>query len=130
VSVLDRLPIPIVQAPMAGGPSTPELAAAVSQVGALGFVAAGYRSAAAMAEHSAHAPIAYPEIHHVTAALRAHARRHGDADLVNLWAGEAHQLARARPAAGVVTGLARDARAALQRAERRMRDPVHASVTA
>ena len=32
----------IVQAPMAGGPSTPELAAAVSNAGALGFVAAGY----------------------------------------------------------------------------------------
>jgi nitronate monooxygenase len=99
-------------------------------VGALDFVAAGYRSAAAMAEHRAHAPIAYPEIHDVTAPLRAHARRHGDVDLVNLWAGDAHQLARARPAAAVVTGLARDARAALQRAERRMRDPVHASVTA
>jgi nitronate monooxygenase len=37
---------PIVQAPMAGGPSTPELAAAVSAAGGLGFIAAGYRSAA------------------------------------------------------------------------------------
>jgi nitronate monooxygenase len=37
---------PIVQAPMAGGPSTPELAAAVSGAGGLGFLAAGYRSAA------------------------------------------------------------------------------------
>lgn len=36
---------PIVQAPMAGGPSTPELAAAVSAAGGLGFIAAGYRSA-------------------------------------------------------------------------------------
>lgn len=35
---------PIVQAPMAGGPSTPELAAAVSSAGGLGFVAAGYRT--------------------------------------------------------------------------------------
>jgi nitronate monooxygenase len=34
-----------VQAPMAGGPSTPELAAAVANAGALGFVAAGYRTA-------------------------------------------------------------------------------------
>jgi nitronate monooxygenase len=33
---------PIVQAPMAGGPSTPELAAAVSGAGGLGFLAAGY----------------------------------------------------------------------------------------
>ena len=36
---------PIIQAPMAGGPSTPALAAAVSAAGGLGFIAAGYRSA-------------------------------------------------------------------------------------
>ncbi len=35
---------PIVQAPMAGGPSTPALAAAVSTAGALGFLAAGYKA--------------------------------------------------------------------------------------
>ena len=35
---------PIVQAPMAGGPSTPALAAAVSNAGGLGFLAAGYRT--------------------------------------------------------------------------------------
>jgi len=35
---------PIVLAPMAGGPSTPELAAAVSGAGGLGFLAAGYRA--------------------------------------------------------------------------------------
>ena len=34
----------VVQAPMAGGVSTPELAAAVSEAGGLGFLAAGYRS--------------------------------------------------------------------------------------
>jgi nitronate monooxygenase len=35
---------PIVQAPMAGGISTPRLAAAVSDAGGLGFLAAGYRN--------------------------------------------------------------------------------------
>jgi nitronate monooxygenase len=35
---------------MAGGPSTPQLAAAVSAAGGLGFLAAGYRSAANVAE--------------------------------------------------------------------------------
>ncbi len=35
---------------MAGGPSTPELAAAVSGAGGLGFLAAGYRSADALAQ--------------------------------------------------------------------------------
>ena len=40
---------PIVGAPLAGGPSTPALAAAVSEAGALGFLAAGYKTAAAVA---------------------------------------------------------------------------------
>jgi nitronate monooxygenase len=48
--MLERLRIPIVQAPLAGGPSTPELAAAVSEAGALGFFAAGYKTPEAMAE--------------------------------------------------------------------------------
>jgi nitronate monooxygenase len=37
--------VPIVQAPMAGGPSTPELTAAVTRAGGYGFVAGGYRTA-------------------------------------------------------------------------------------
>jgi nitronate monooxygenase len=40
---------PIVQAPMAGGISTPKLAAAVSDAGGLGFLAAGYREPGAVA---------------------------------------------------------------------------------
>jgi NAD(P)H-dependent flavin oxidoreductase YrpB (nitropropane dioxygenase family) len=39
--VLAELKIPIVQAPLAGGASTPRLAAAVAEAGGLGFVAAG-----------------------------------------------------------------------------------------
>jgi nitronate monooxygenase len=42
VSVLDELVVPVVAAPMAGGISTPELVAAVSEAGGLGFLAAGY----------------------------------------------------------------------------------------
>ncbi|MGZ4388932.1 MAG: nitronate monooxygenase, partial [Gaiellaceae bacterium] len=45
-----KLAHPIVQAPMAGGPSTPALAAAVSGAGGLGFLAAGYRSPDALRE--------------------------------------------------------------------------------
>src|SRR4051794_38611763 len=48
--MLDRLDVPIVQAPLAGGPSTPELAAAVAGAGGLGFVAGGYRTPDALAE--------------------------------------------------------------------------------
>jgi nitronate monooxygenase len=39
---------PVVVAPMAGGPTTAELVAAASAAGALGFLAAGYKTAAAM----------------------------------------------------------------------------------
>lgn len=42
--LLANLTLPIVLAPMAGGPSTPELCAAVSNAGGLGFLAAGYLS--------------------------------------------------------------------------------------
>lgn len=38
------IPYPILLAPMAGGPSTPELAAAVSRAGGLGAIATGYQS--------------------------------------------------------------------------------------
>jgi nitronate monooxygenase len=48
--ILDRCDIPIVLAPLAGGPSTPELAAAVSNAGGLGFLAAGYLAAAELAD--------------------------------------------------------------------------------
>ncbi|NGO69494.1 nitronate monooxygenase [Streptomyces boncukensis] len=41
---------PVVQAPMAGGASRPELAAAVSEAGGLGFLAAGYKTPEAMYE--------------------------------------------------------------------------------
>jgi nitronate monooxygenase len=48
MTILDELPEPIVQAPMAGGGSTPELVAAVSNAGGLGFLAAGYLTADAV----------------------------------------------------------------------------------
>lgn len=47
---LADLAVPLVGAPMAGGPGTPELAAAVSNAGGLGFVAAGYLSAQRLAD--------------------------------------------------------------------------------
>jgi nitronate monooxygenase len=65
-----------------------------------------------MDEHDAHAPYAYPEIHHVTAPLRRAARHAGDDSAINLWAGETHELARAAPAGEVVRESMREARAA------------------
>jgi nitronate monooxygenase len=67
------------------------------------------------------APVAYPEIHFATAALRAEARQRGDIESINLWAGEAHALAEEKPAAEILAELAAGAREALARAERRMR---------
>lgn len=48
-----ELTVPVIVAPMAGVPSTPELAAAGSNAGGLGFVAAGYLSAEVFADRIA-----------------------------------------------------------------------------
>jgi nitronate monooxygenase len=69
-------------------------------------------------EHSDAAPSAYPQVHHLTAPLRAHGRSVGDAGLVNLWAGQAYPLAADEPAGDVVRRVAEEARAALDRARR------------
>jgi nitronate monooxygenase len=47
------LAVPVIAAPMAGGPSTPELAAAATNAGGLGFVAGGYLSPDDFAERLA-----------------------------------------------------------------------------
>ena len=46
-----------------------------------------------MLEHDGDAPAAYPEIHYLTAPLRAKARALGDAEGMNLWAGRTYRLA-------------------------------------
>ncbi|MET0459788.1 MAG: nitronate monooxygenase [Ilumatobacteraceae bacterium] len=71
-------------------------------------------------DHASTAPRAYPEVHHLTSPVRAHGRASGDADLVNLWAGQTHQLAQARPAGELTRALADDARRALSDAARRL----------
>src|SRR5579863_526996 len=48
-NVLDWMRRPVIVAPMAGGPSTPELVIAAADAGAAGFLAAGYKTPAAMA---------------------------------------------------------------------------------
>lgn len=57
-------------------------------------------------EHEPHAPRGYPQVHHLTAPLRAAARAAGDPDGINLWAGESYRLADKRPAAEIVLRLA------------------------
>jgi nitronate monooxygenase len=76
-----------------------------------------------LTEHSATAPLAYPEIHHVTSPLRAAARKRGDAEGFNLWAGQAHELVKARPAGEIVREMADEARAVLDRLSAALHDP-------
>ncbi|GAB3701560.1 NAD(P)H-dependent flavin oxidoreductase [Mariniluteicoccus flavus] len=47
---LPRTRVPIIAAPMAGGPSTPELVAAVGDAGGLGFLAGGYLTAESLGD--------------------------------------------------------------------------------
>jgi nitronate monooxygenase len=75
-----------------------------------------------LADHTTAAPRAYPEIHHLTVPLRAHGRATGDADLINLWAGQAHALAPELPAGELTQQLAADARAAVARTYARLGD--------
>jgi nitronate monooxygenase len=72
-----------------------------------------------MSEHSAGAPSAYPQIHHATSPMRAAARKRGDADGFNLWAGQAHELAPSGPAGEIVRELSDGAREALEAAANR-----------
>src|SRR5436305_3156219 len=77
---------PIFSAPMAGGGTTPELAAAVSEAGGLGFLAAAY--------------LQPPQIHEAAAAVRARtAKPFG----INLFA----PLPRPEPPADSQAALAR-----------------------
>lgn len=76
-----------------------------------------------LTEHTRNAPVAYPEIHHATSPLRAAARKRGDSDAINLWAGQAHQLARPLPAGEIVRTLGAGARKALAQAGQRIGSP-------
>ncbi|MGE0026281.1 MAG: nitronate monooxygenase [Thermoleophilia bacterium] len=73
-----------------------------------------------MEEHEADAVVAYPHVHHATSPLRAAARRAGDAGGFNLWAGQAHVLAREAPAGEIVRTLAAEAAAAARAAAERL----------
>jgi nitronate monooxygenase len=53
--------LPLVVSPMAGGPSTPALVAAAAEAGAIGFLAAGYKTAHDMAAEITRVRTATPE---------------------------------------------------------------------
>jgi nitronate monooxygenase len=58
-----------------------------------------------MVDHDPAAPRGYPEIHYVTAPIRAAARAAGDAEAVNLWAGEGYARGRDEAAGTLVERL-------------------------
>jgi nitronate monooxygenase len=66
-----------------------------------------------MRAHDETAPRGYPDVHYITAPLRAAARDRGDADGFHLWAGQAYSLARETPAGELVQRLAAESRAVL-----------------
>jgi nitronate monooxygenase len=66
------------------------------------------------------APLAYPEVHYLTTAMRAAARKAGDSERFNLWAGQAHPLARELPAGELVRLLQEEASEALELARHRL----------
>jgi nitronate monooxygenase len=66
-----------------------------------------------MAKHDRDAPVAYPEVHYLTGPLRAAGRATGNPDLVNLWAGQTHELTRELPAGQLVAVLTDEARTAV-----------------
>jgi len=68
-----------------------------------------------MRDHGEAAPKGYPQVHYLTAPLRAAARAAGDADTINLWAGRAYRLARPEPAGAVVESLVAEIRTATGR---------------
>jgi nitronate monooxygenase len=56
----DLFRLPVVVAPMAGGPSNPALVAAAAEAGAVGFLAGGYKTASAVAAEIAEVRAATP----------------------------------------------------------------------
>jgi nitronate monooxygenase len=76
-----------------------------------------------MLEHESEAPVAYPDVHHLTTPIRAAAREAGDPGAINLWAGQAHELALEAPAAEIIRRFAADARAHALAAADQLRDP-------
>jgi nitronate monooxygenase len=107
-------------APEAGTSPAHRRALATPQTTALtraftGRLARGIRNTF-MVEHGDHSPVAYPELHYVTAPMRKQARERHEPELINLWAGEAHELALELPAAEILVRLGAEARSAAEAA--------------
>ncbi|WP_410666084.1 NAD(P)H-dependent flavin oxidoreductase [Amycolatopsis sp. lyj-84] len=72
----------------------------------------------AVADFSAAAPSAYPEINNLTKPIRAAAGKAGDPEVMSLYAGQTYELAGSGPAASIVERLQAEAREAATRLSR------------
>ncbi|WP_116044748.1 NAD(P)H-dependent flavin oxidoreductase [Amycolatopsis palatopharyngis] len=71
-------------------------------------------------EHSAHAPAAYPQVHHLSKPIRAAAAAAGDSESMSLWAGQTYPLAGTGPTAEIIDRLRGQAREAIDSGGRRL----------
>ncbi|MFI5610475.1 NAD(P)H-dependent flavin oxidoreductase [Amycolatopsis sp. NPDC051903] len=71
-----------------------------------------------LSDLSAHAPAAYPQLHHLSKPIRAAAARADDPEAMSLWAGQTYPLAPDGSAASVVERLRAEAKAAVERLDR------------
>lgn len=78
-----------------------------------------------LVEHSPHAPVAYPQVHHLTKPIRAGAGKAGDPEAMSLWAGQTYPAAEAGPAADIVARVWEQARSALRRTSGWLRGEPH-----
>ncbi|SEP45703.1 NAD(P)H-dependent flavin oxidoreductase [Amycolatopsis saalfeldensis] len=67
---------------------------------------------------SAHAPAAYPQLHHLSKPIRAAAAKAGDPEAMSLWAGQTYPLTTEGPAASIIERLRGEARTAAKRLDR------------
>ncbi|RSM60613.1 2-nitropropane dioxygenase [Amycolatopsis sp. WAC 01376] len=72
----------------------------------------------AVADFSATAPSAYPQVNNLTKPIRAAAGKAGDPEIMSLYAGQTYELAGSGPAASIVERLQAEAREAATRLSR------------
>ncbi|MFC3453158.1 NAD(P)H-dependent flavin oxidoreductase [Amycolatopsis speibonae] len=72
----------------------------------------------AVADFSATAPSAYPQVNNLTKPIRAAAGKAGDPEVMSLYAGQTYELAGSGPAASIVERLQTEAREAATRLSR------------
>lgn len=71
-----------------------------------------------LAEHTEHAPAAYPQLHHLTRPVRGAAAKAGDPEAMSLWAGQTYPLASAASTEEIMQRMTSEMEKALGSARR------------